>query len=145
MQWAYIFLWTMKGYRDGLSYTPPLKKAKKQGEMPLASLSPIPSKMYNLGMGWDWGWVMVFSLVSLHFWKGKYDKPWKGSHASMMHTQDSSRQRTLLAIADEGLTRIPLTPWTQLSWAKKGTCMWTCTCATGMSELQPFVVLKWRN
>ena len=45
----------------------PSKKAKKQGEMPLPSLSPIPLyKMQNLGMGWDLGWVMAFPLVQLN-------------------------------------------------------------------------------
>ena len=37
-----IFSEKQKGFRDGLS-TPPLKKVKKQGEMPLPSLGPIPS------------------------------------------------------------------------------------------------------
>jgi len=44
-------------------HTLPLKKAKKQGEMPLPSLGPIPLKKW--GMGWDRGWVMAFPLVSL--------------------------------------------------------------------------------
>jgi len=38
-------------------HTPPLKKVKKQGEMPLPSLGPIPSLMR-----WDRGWVMAFPL-----------------------------------------------------------------------------------
>jgi len=35
------------------SHTPPLKKAKKQGEMPLPSLGPIPLKIVEFrdGMG----------------------------------------------------------------------------------------------
>jgi len=32
-------------------HIPPHKKVKKQGEMPLPSLSPIPLKMLNLGIG----------------------------------------------------------------------------------------------
>jgi len=42
---------TIKGFRDGLSYS---KKAKKQGETPLPSLSPIPLKKnveFRNGMG----------------------------------------------------------------------------------------------
>jgi len=41
-------------------HTPPLKKAKKQGEMPLPILSPIPFQ--SLGMGWDCGWTKHFPL-----------------------------------------------------------------------------------
>jgi len=37
-------------------HIPPLKKAKKQGEIPLPSLGPIPSHPIFL-MGWDRGWV----------------------------------------------------------------------------------------
>jgi len=33
-------------------HTPPLKKVKKQGEMPLPSLSPIPLKKFRI-YGWD--------------------------------------------------------------------------------------------
>ena len=32
-------------------HTPPLKKAKKQGEMPLPNLGPIPLKKFRDGMG----------------------------------------------------------------------------------------------
>jgi len=39
-------------------HTPPLKKVKKQGEMPLPSLGPIPSLNSTFLMGWDQGWVM---------------------------------------------------------------------------------------
>ena len=48
-------------------HIPPLKKVKKQGEMPLPSLGPIP-KFYIFLMGWDQGWVMAFPLV--HFLRG---------------------------------------------------------------------------
>ena len=44
-------------------HTPPLKEAKKQGEMPLPSVGLIPFK--NLGDGWDRGWVMAV----------EYDRP----------------------------------------------------------------------
>jgi len=38
-----IFSEKQKGFRDGLSYSTP-QKVKKQGEMPLPSLGPIPLK-----------------------------------------------------------------------------------------------------
>jgi len=44
-------------------HIPPLKKAKKQVEMPLPSLGPIP-KVYIFLMGWDRALVMAFPLVS---------------------------------------------------------------------------------
>ena len=40
-------------------HTPPLKKAKRQGEMPFPALSSIPSlnsPFYEFG--WDQGWVI---------------------------------------------------------------------------------------
>ena len=44
--------------------TPPLKKAK---EVPYPH--PIKKNVkFRDGMGWDWGWVMAFPLVSLLFW-----------------------------------------------------------------------------
>ena len=46
------FLW--------LLYTPPLKKAKKRGEMPLPSLSPILTKLL-------WFWFFFFFLTQLWF------------------------------------------------------------------------------
>jgi len=57
-----------KGFRDGLSYSTP-QKAKKQVEMPLPSLGPIPLKKkveFRDGMGPRLhAWVMAFPLVSL--------------------------------------------------------------------------------
>jgi len=52
--WAYIYLPheiknSLKGFRDGLSYSF-TKKAKKQG---YRSLQPQSHPMSNLGMGWD--------------------------------------------------------------------------------------------
>jgi len=44
-------------------YTLPLKKVKKQEEMPLPSLGPI----YIFSMGCDLAWVMAFPLVSSLF------------------------------------------------------------------------------
>ena len=55
-------------------HIPPLKKAKKQGEMPLPSLGPIP-KFYIFLMGWDRGWVMAFPLVSSLLRGVEYDRP----------------------------------------------------------------------
>jgi len=48
-------------------HTPPLKKAKKQGNAITQPRShPIP-KFYIFLIGWDRGWVMAFPLVSLLF------------------------------------------------------------------------------
>ena len=44
-----ISLLIQKRFRDGLTYSTP-QKAKKQGKMPLPSLSPLHLKMLNLGM-----------------------------------------------------------------------------------------------
>jgi len=43
LQEAKNFSEKQKGFRDGLSYSIP-QKVKKQGEMPLSSLGPIPLK-----------------------------------------------------------------------------------------------------
>ena len=50
-------------------HTPPLKKAKKQGKMPLPSLGPIYPipKFYIFLMGWVRGWVMEFPLCFFTF------------------------------------------------------------------------------
>ena len=46
-------------------HTPPLEEMKKQGDMPLPSLGPIPSLNSTFFlMEWDRGWVMAFPLVS---------------------------------------------------------------------------------
>jgi len=53
----------------------PLKEAKKQGEMPLPIISPIPFTNVEFRDGWDWGWVVAFPLVSLLFWEVEDDRP----------------------------------------------------------------------
>jgi len=44
-------------------HTPPIKRVKEQGEMPLHSLIPIPSNSTIFLIGWDRGWVKVPSLL----------------------------------------------------------------------------------
>ena len=46
-------------------HTPPLKKGKKQEEMPLCSISSIHIKSVEFRDGWDRGWVVAFPLDSL--------------------------------------------------------------------------------
>jgi len=48
-------------------HTPPLKKMKKQGELPLPRLCPVHPKFYIVLVGWDRGWVIAFALVSSLF------------------------------------------------------------------------------
>jgi len=61
-------------YQVTLSCSTSQRSKKKQGEMPLPSLSPIPSLNSTFYMGWGWGWVMAFPLVSLLFWEVEYDR-----------------------------------------------------------------------
>ena len=58
-------------------HTPPLKKAKKKGEIPLPSFSPVPSLNFTL---FNWmrlrlGNSLLGISLHLHFWVVEYDSP----------------------------------------------------------------------
>jgi len=51
------------------------KNAKKQGEMPLPSLSPIHLKNVEFRDGWDRSWVLAFPVVSCFSEGVEFDRP----------------------------------------------------------------------
>ena len=52
------------------------KKPRKQGEVPLPILSPIPMPKFSiLLLGWDWDYVVAVLLVSELFWEVEHDRP----------------------------------------------------------------------